>query len=137
LHRFFYWCLFFHKVVARKSGIPWGEIITLTAEHDFNKLIISNGFISFSKPELFLKNSRVKSIAIYRTDPESKPLDVTLADTPQLQEIDLGTEVRQLKIKITGVYKGSRYKDTCINFILAEYRDPEPYLGPQSMDVEQ
>ncbi len=132
--------------VYTETDNPWanaggnyavGEAITLTAEHDFNKLIISNGYISFAKPELYHKNSRAKDITVSDAARNRKLLDVTLKDTPLLQEIDLGAEVRQVSIKITGIYRGTRYKDTCINFILAEYRDPNPYLGPQGSDVGQ
>jgi hypothetical protein len=132
--------------VYTETDKPWansggtyaaGQAITLTAAHDFNKLIISNGYISFAKPELYLKNSRLKRITVFDAARNRKLLDAELKDTPLLQEIELGAEVRKVTIKINDVYKGTRYKDTCINFILAEYRDPNPYLGPQGMDVTQ
>lgn len=79
----------------------------------------SNGYVSWSRPDLYKKNARVKKIRIY-DEGSGNSYDFELADTPDYQEIDLlpiatGEEII---IEILDVYPGTLYKDTCINQLL-------------------
>ena len=75
---------------------------------------IFNGFVSFDKPELYLKNSRVKILKVIDVK-SGVSRNVTLQDTPEPQYIDTrefqGTEI---ELEILEVYPGSAYEDTCI-----------------------
>jgi hypothetical protein len=79
---------------------------------------IFNGFISFERPDLYKKNSRVKKIKM--TDVKTnKSRVIALQDTPNPQFIDIndfaGTEV---ELEIVEVYPGTHYEDTCIGGIV-------------------
>ncbi len=110
------------------------EYIYIKFEAAINRLIISNGYICYNKPDLFLKNSRLKSIIIFDADTNDKLVEFELSDTAGIQVIEFNQEVENIKIKISDIYKGTAYKNTCINFILGEYFI-ESGLGPQGSDV--
>jgi hypothetical protein len=110
------------------------EYIQIKFDEVVDKLIISNGFVCYSKPDLFFKNSRIKSIIIFDADTNEKLKEFELRDTANLHVVHLNHGVRNIKIKITDVYKGTTYKDTCINFIIGEHFVPAD-LGPQGSDV--
>lgn len=99
------------------SGI--GEYLTFTFNNDskVNALLISNGYVSFEKPELFIKNNRVKRILIESIDGNFIK-EYELLDTATLQTIRLNQYVKKIRITILEVYKGSTWDDTCINMII-------------------
>ena len=84
---------------------------------EMKSLMFSNGYVSYEKPYLYKYNNRVKRMQI-TSDNSSMNLDVELDDTPQLQFISLGEAVDNIEITIKDVYKGSKWDDTCINFII-------------------
>ena len=119
---------------ATENGI--GEIIVFLAEDSrfnnsiydsidntvrFNGISISNGFVDYNKPYLYKYNNRVKKIRISRGDLDEY-VDFELNDTPQLQYLHFRDELKGeqefLVIEILEVYNGTRYDDTCINFII-------------------
>ncbi|MBL4733079.1 MAG: hypothetical protein JKY82_10885 [Rhizobiaceae bacterium] len=85
----------------------------------YDRLVISNGYDKTSKT--FLENSRVKQIEI-RTD-SGKFWIRTLKDETGPQEISLGGEIAPLSVTITilDVYPGSKYDDTCISGLYADF----------------
>lgn len=82
------------------------EVIRISSNYDFNKLLFSNGYVSFGRPDLFLKNSRVRAVRIL--DGEGTVIkEAVFEDTSELQVL----------------------------LFDHEYWEPFPYLGPQGMDV--
>jgi hypothetical protein len=97
----------------------------------FDGLYISIGFVSFEKPYLFRQNSRPKKIRI-SYEGES-PRIIELADTPNLQYVGIRWPYtsryfyyydeykklfnKNLWLEILEVYPGTKYNDTCINFL--------------------
>ncbi len=86
-------------------------------------LVFSNGYVSYKRPDLYRKNGRIKKIRI--TDIElGKSKDVDIKDTPNLQYIyvsDIITGNKGFTIEILETYSGSKYNDTCINFLGVYY----------------
>jgi len=137
------------NVVNRSVLQPWavsgsgiGEKLTFMTDeryvtifrdfvHRYNQIWISNGFVDYNKPYLYKYNNRVKKIRISRGGPDDY-VDFELEDTPQLQYFPFGDELLtkndKLIIEILEVYKGSRYDDTCINFIIT---------GGISVDIDE
>ena len=108
------------------EGVPGNGIgEKLIFEDNFgysgNPLYISSGFVSYSKPNLYRENSRIKKIKI--TNQSGKSIVVELSDTPHFQTIDLsqlfsgyGSESTYI-LEIVEVYPGTKYTDTCVNSI--------------------
>lgn len=96
------------------DGYGIGEEIILSAKGV--GFYLYNGFVSFNKPELFISNSRVRSIQvtvgneIFMIDiPDSpNPIFIPTSDISQRSEVI---------IKILDVYEGRKYSDTCVNGI--------------------
>ena len=86
-----------------------------------NPLYISSGFVSYSKPNLYRENSRIRKIKI--TNQSGKSMVVELSDTPHFQTIDLSTlfsgygSASKYVLEILEVYPGIKYTDTCVNSI--------------------
>lgn len=102
------------------SGYGIGEYIIVTQnskEVYFSELLISIGFVSYEKPYLYEKNSRPKQIELTTEDGAFNYV-VELFDTPNIQTIKLPKAVRDIKIIIKDIYKGTEWDDTCINFII-------------------
>lgn len=116
--------------VENLPGEGIGEWIELNIENGsepFSTFIISNGYISFSNPNLFNLNSRVKKMRIVS---EQNKLDITidLQDTTELQSINLPVQISEEKsvfrFIILETYPGDKWSDTCLNLILPIGRDP-------------
>jgi hypothetical protein len=83
----------------------------------YASLYISIGFVSFDKPYLYRQNSRPKKIKIsYDNITEI----IELEDTPNLQFLTNcwpKSNINEIHIEILEVYPGTKYNDTCINFL--------------------
>lgn len=130
--------------IRRKSStlVPWveavpgegiGEWIELTIKifgQPLTSLLISDGFVSFNKPYLYLSNSRVKTLRIISQD-INIDFTVPLQDTPSLQEIKLPKTIHDQEIKIKCIiqstYPGEKWSDTCLSLIypVGEYPNTE------------
>jgi len=86
----------------------------------YKSIIMSNGFVDYNRPYLYEQNNRVKKIRVSRGNPGDY-VDFEVKDTPQMQYFYFGDKLKAenntLEIEILEVYKGSKYDDTCINFI--------------------
>lgn len=106
------------------EGVPdhgIGETISFSKPILVENLYLSNGYVSYRKPYLYCYNSRVKKIRMTDELDDSFEMIFNLDDTPNPQKIDLESkEVRKLIIEIQDIYPGSKWDDTCINFILVE-----------------
>ena len=115
------------------EGLPWasangygiGDIIYITADiNDKFSLQLFNGFQS-EKKYLYEQNSRVKKIEITNLDTNQKST-YDIKDSAEKQTIPLqkksasANQVGRYAIKILEVYPGTKYKDLCIQAILAE-----------------
>lgn len=103
------------------EGDGIGEKFFFTRKKRVKNLYFFNGYVSYEKPSLYEYNNRVKEIVIYDKLNPSFKKEVLLEDTPRPQKIEInGEKMRKLEIEIRAVYNGSRWDDTCINFILIE-----------------
>ena len=79
-------------------------------------MIISNGFVSYDKPQLYEMNGRVRRIRV--SDPSgSFSIETELADTPNPQVVFLPSASERTDIEILSIYPGSAWHDTCVNYI--------------------
>jgi hypothetical protein len=114
------------------SGQGIGEKIVFEVKKNrtnvsFNELYISIGFVSFEKPYLYKQNSRPKKIRISYEGEYAKIIE--LDDTPNLQRLGHiwwptysdSSRGKDLWLEILEVYPGTRYQDTCINFLCWEF----------------
>ena len=84
-----------------------------------NSITIMNGYVDFYRPDLFLKNNRVKRVLIKSTDDEEYyEFEFELKDVPEFQTIHLPRMTNSLEMTIMDVYKGTLYDDTVITSIL-------------------
>lgn len=111
-----------------QGGKPWvegvkgfgiGEKISFRAgrnEAKIHTLIVSIGYVDYNKPYLYEYNSRPKRLLITNS---SKTLfyETSLEDTPNPQIINLPIDSNDLTLEILEVYPGTKWQDTCINFI--------------------
>ncbi len=108
-------------------GEPWVEGVTgngegesFEVEGNCTYIYIFNGYISYNKPYLYERNSRLKKIQItFPNNPNHKELIFDLLDTPNPQKINLGERYTEtIKLEILEVYPGTKYQDTCVNALL-------------------
>lgn len=118
------------KYAAANLGIidldnPWCETETDEGKNVIidlgicgSGLLLSNGYVS-EKEYLYGYNNRVKQIELTDANDSSYHQIITLEDTavPQYIKID-NRPGRHVLLKILDVYQGSKWNDTCINFIL-------------------
>ena len=99
------------------SGI--GERIYINHSNYIKSLIISNGFVSF-KVSTYYNNNRVKLLRVYNSANKNEFFTVELPDSAVPFEIKLPFNTQIVELEILDVYKGEKYDDTCINFILCK-----------------
>lgn len=103
----------------------WIEITVDNSNSIYNSyissLLLANGYVDFDKPYLYLANNRIKQLRIQCID-EGLDFIIELEDTSQLQEVKLPRNVYGKKpvfrLSILEVYKGEKWDDTCLNFII-------------------
>ncbi len=111
--------------VAAKDAIGSSVSIKIrNPRSDLSGVIISSGFVSTSRPDLYLRNSRPKTLKITssnRTESET----ITLLDTPYLQIIHFAAPVSDATITVEAVYPGTKYSDLCVNLLLGLFQPNE------------
>ncbi len=117
-----------------KDNIPWvegkedygiGEYLefelnqNVYKNNSYNGLIISilNGYVNPEKPHLYKENSRLKSATLIVDD--KKEIKIQFNDYVEITNVKISGEVKKIKLIIDDVYKGTKYKDTCITGISA------------------
>jgi hypothetical protein len=80
--------------------------------------------VSYEKPYLYEQNARPRRILV--TDElNDEEWDFELVDTPNPQELSFGERKnRKLTVEVLDVYPGTRYEDTCVNFVVFELCAP-------------
>lgn len=137
---------------ADKNGSGIGESITVEFSEpvSFDEIQIVNGFAS---KDYYMKNNRVKSILLTQTATKRNPAkyvyenggshmeikkhyqqkEYTLEDGKaewQSIHFDLPQTAQTLTIKITDVYRGEKYDDTCLDDIRLLYQGKViPFVG--------
>jgi hypothetical protein len=106
----------FQPWVEGSEGNGIGDYIVIEDALFF--ITISNGFVSYDRPELYEQNGRVRELLIEHLE-SGDSVEVELIDSPNPQIIDLpnGDEQGDYKITILSVYEGTKYQDVSINFI--------------------
>lgn len=117
--------------LQRKDGLPWasgngkgiGDIISIKEfEHENPEtLIIMNGYQDVNHPDYYGKNSRVKTLKITNRQTK-KSKTIAVSDTKEeqrfsLKELGKGGEY---ELEILDVYKGNKYDDLCIQYLVVE-----------------
>lgn len=118
--------------VEGKKDYGVGEFFELSGESILNDYIyISIGYVDMNKPYLYEQNSRPSSFDIFVDDVFWKT--ITLEDTPDPQRFELPEEKNlskdsKIKFVIRDVYKGTKYKDTCVNFVFFAKKSTTGYI---------
>ncbi|MCR5288454.1 MAG: discoidin domain-containing protein [Treponema sp.] len=122
---------------ADQSGPGIGESITVEFSQpvSFDEIQIVNGFAS---KDYYKKNNRVKTIVLTQVAKKHfQQKEYTLNDdTPTWQSINfaLPQTAQTITIKITDVYKGSKYDDTCLDDIRLLYKGKViPFTGVEEL----
>ena len=93
-------------------------ITTSEKQREANGFFILNGFISWRNPSLYEKNSRIKRLKIVDLLTNDFWYQ-EIADIPNPQYIDCkGHENHKIRVIIEDIYKGTKYKDTCISGLI-------------------
>lgn len=98
----------------------WGKV--------YPYLLILNGYISYEKPYLYKQNGRIKKIKVTGLrSGKSKVLEVL--DTPHPQTVDISfiDEPEDIRVEIADIYKGTKYSDTCIHYMITYNQKVIPY----------
>jgi hypothetical protein len=103
---------------------PWVEGIAghgigeeIVFERPTQAFWISNGYVSFSRPELYTMNSRPRSLRVLNVETGEEAV-VELQDSPNPQRILLDSPAENVRVVILAVYEGSHWDDTAVNFIM-------------------
>ena len=107
---------------AAGNGIgEWFEIETESEAWPVDFLLVSNGYVDFTRPELFRQNGRIRRMRIDIPE-HSMSFEAELADTPQFQEVRLPRRIGDgdtiIRLTVLAVYPGSRWEDTCLNLVI-------------------
>ena len=117
-----------NRVWAAEGGIGERLYIEFPSRACPHSLIISTGYVHFSRPYLFQHNARPKKLRIFNPEDMSRFMDVELEDTPNPQFIDFNTYCdewinilginHRIIIEILEIFPGTRFNHLCINSIL-------------------
>lgn len=105
--------------VEGKKGSGIGEKIEIFSSKNISSLVISNGFVSRNLATYY-NNNRVKKLKISDKQNPKNFMEIVLPDNAIPFEYKLNFCSKQLQLEILEIYKGSKYDDTCINFILCK-----------------
>lgn len=113
------WDYSHHPWVEGVDGYGTGEKLTCRFSEKVYSFVILNGYVDPLHPDFYKKNSRVKKIKV--TDSETKKSYVfELKDKVIEQRFVLDEPAKVLEFEILDVYKGSKFKDTCITGLYGE-----------------
>ena len=103
--------------VEGKEDYGIGEYLDIEFKWPSDELQILNGFVDFTRMDLYEKNSRVKTVLIESENPKfSKEYEIE--DLVRYTLITLPQKTDKIRMTIKDVYPGSKYKDTCLSSIL-------------------
>ena len=99
------------------KGYGIGEYLDMVFKWKSDEMQILNGFVDFTRMDLYEKNSRVKTVLIESENPKFAQ-EYELDDIVRYTVIKLPAKTDKIRMTIKDVYKGSKYDDTCISSIL-------------------
>lgn len=101
------------------DGIGESFVIKATSKKVYPYLLIINGFISASRPQLYSQNGRIKKIKVEGLT-SGKIGICSVLDTPHPQTVDISIipNAEDVKITILEVYPGTKYRDTAIHYLI-------------------
>ena len=116
--------------VEGADGWGIGETFTISTENRsfYKYILLMNGYISASNPKLYDENGRIKKIMVEGVK-SGKKKEFTVKDTPHPQTVDISflPEQEDVKVTILDVYKGTKYEDTAIHFMILWRTEVIPY----------
>lgn len=102
------------------KGHGINEYIKLKTQGPFSKLKIINGYVDFTRRDLYMKNSRVKTFLVKDLD-NNIEFEVSLKDEVYIQDIKLEKPTTNVILYIKDVYKGDKWADTCVTSLVPSY----------------
>lgn len=123
--KIYYWgsCKCHPKDFNRFNHIPWvegkedygiGETITVELKENVYGFKVLNGYVDLENTTFYKENSRVKIFKVEDLENgESKTL--SLKDVVQFTDFLFEKPTSKFRLTILDVYKGSKYKDTCVS----------------------
>lgn len=103
--------------VEGKNDYGIGEYLDIEFKWPSDEMQILNGFVDFTRMDLYEKNSRVKTVLIESENPKfSKEYEIE--DHVRYTLITLPEKTQKIRMTIKDVYPGTKYKDTCLSSIL-------------------
>ena len=132
--------------LSSNDELPWvpktaNNAFVIIKNCDTKDIIISSGYVSKERPDLFEKNARPKILLIeYLNSKKNKKIE--LKDTYEPQTINIFSpkeESETIKISFIENYKGSKYSDLCINYICKAVckRNPTFSINSSTLDFEE
>lgn len=103
--------------VEGKAGYGIDEYLDIEFKWASDELQILNGFVDFTRMNLYEENSRVKTILIESEEPKFSK-EYELEDIVRYNVIQLPQKTDKIRITIKDVYPGTKYQDTCLSSIL-------------------
>ena len=122
-------------LISKSPLLPWvesipgygnGESVEITYSSYLRTsgFLISNGYVSYKRPDLYTQNSRIKILKIESSEGFSKAF--VLNDSANFQFLDLdrtdksfiNRQDETFKFTIVDYYKGTKWEDTCLNLII-------------------
>ncbi|HET6450252.1 MAG TPA: hypothetical protein VFI08_03035 [Spirochaetia bacterium] len=123
-------------------GRPWavrenggvGAYVDVSMRDDLRQgrnlqgLVISSGFVSAARPDLYAANSRPRLVEIASSD-AGFDIQAELEDTPLLQFVTFPRAATDVRLTVKSVYAGAASRDLCVNFIGALVTETTDYLS--------
>ena len=104
-------------MVEGAKGYGIVEYLDIEIKWKSDEMQILNGFVDFTRMDLYEKNSRVKTVLIESENPKFAQ-EYELDDIVRYTVVKLPAKTDKIRMTIKDVYKGSKYDDTCISSIL-------------------
>lgn len=117
-----------------KNNIPWvegkdGDGIGEYIEFDIIPVNVSemarinfhliNGYVDPLNPHFFIENNRIKTLLVETDIGEKK--EIHFNDEVEITNFELLPETKHVKMTIKEVYKGTKYSDTCLTSMAANF----------------
>ena len=108
-------------------GIGEGFRVDFRLKND-NYLLVMNGYISFEKPYLYEQNGRIKKIKVTGLESQKSAI-LEVWDTPHPQTVDISflDKSEGFAVEIVDIYPGTKYEDTCIQYLAPYENQVIPY----------
>ncbi|MBR4322869.1 hypothetical protein [Treponema sp.] len=103
--------------VTKRGNSGIGEYIDLSFVNPQKSISILGGFVRTTRQDLFRKNNRLKKVLIKDLDSDYSAI-MNFEDVAMFQGIAFEKYLKNIRIEILEVFKGTQYDDTCISGIM-------------------